>query len=268
MPLGYTPDAADFALAGLRAEALELTGVREERLALVGLRAQDFSLTHVGTRPSLLTSLIAYWKLEDTAEALGTYTLTNNGATFAAGKLGNAATLAAASSQYLTRAHASALSPTGDLTLSAWVKFSTLGANRPVVFKALDLVTASSTEYGIYYSSGANRIRFWFRSGAAAANINADNLGAPSTGVWYHVLCRISGTTASVVVNGGTANTGTANSPRSTTTQDLYFGRVLVAGTPAYLDGQIDAVGLWGRAVTDDEAALLYGSGSGLAYPF
>lgn len=249
--------ASDFHLRGLRADGFSLRG----------LRADAFHLAD-SVPSSLITGLIGFWKLADLTDAFGGFTLTNNGGvTFTTGKVGNAASLASASSQYLSRAHAAALSPTGDMTLSAWVKFNTLTGNRPVVMKALDLATASSTEWGIYYSSSANRIRAWYRNGAAAANINGDVLGAPATGTWYHCLLRIASGVVSLNINGGAANTASGIT-RATTTQDLFFGRVLVASTPAYLDGLLDAVGLWGRAVSDSEAAALYASGNGIEFPF
>src|SRR3954464_8446679 len=84
-----------------------------------------------------LTSLVSYWKLSDVNDSVGGNTLTNgNTVTFTSGKIGNAATFVAASSQRLSHAANAALR-TGDIdfTIPAWAKFASQPANPIVVGK-------------------------------------------------------------------------------------------------------------------------------------
>jgi hypothetical protein len=90
----------------------------------------------------------------------------------------------------------------------------------------------------------------------------------PSTATWYHisVVYNAAAGTALFYVNGsqqGTTQTGMETSIFNGG-DALWIGR----GEGKYLDGVMDELGIWSRALTSTEVTSLYNGGSGLQYPF
>ena len=205
---------------------------------------------------SLSDNLRAFWKLADTSDSgPNGFTLTNNNTvTFVAGKIGDAARFAAASSQYLSRAdHASLSFGNVDFSISVWVKLASTGITRPIVNKA-------SAEWRLGITS-ANKIIFQFPGGGALTHSLA-----LSASTWYHVVAWYDAAADLmwIAINDGTPESASDSVGPVDSTNDLRVGRL---GT-AYWDGDLDALGIWGRVLTAGERTQLYNSGNGLEYPF
>lgn len=220
------------------------------------------------------TSLISVWALDEASgnatDSHGSNTLTDtNTVARVTGLLGNCGDFEDTNSEYFTVADNASLSMGHvDCTITYWVKFESLGTIRDCVSKWGG--TASTQEYLTGYSSSTNRIRFLVNNTAATVTtgVNADNLGAPSTGVWYFVACWHDDTASEIgiKVNDGTANTAsTSGGIRDSTTNFQVGAR---PGPGNYHDGLIDQVTVWKRVLTAGEITTLYNSGNGLAYPW
>ena len=72
--------------------------------------------------------------------------------------------------------------------------------------------------------------------------------------------------TVRIRVNNGTLESGTATTANANCTDPMFFGSQF--GTVRWLDGFLDAWGLWERVLTTDEQTALYNGGSGLEHPF
>jgi trimeric autotransporter adhesin len=216
----------------------------------------------------LLTSLVAYWKLDEAsgtradATGRGNNLTDNNTVTQAAGKVGSAAQFTAANSEYLRVADNADIS-TGnvDFTLACWLQLATKGARRGAVAK--DNNAGAGVEYELEYENTTDRIRWRVRG----ETLNADVLGSPAAGTWYFVVAWHDSAQAKrfVQVNDGTANSAAQITPPADGAAALDIGR-WEAGF--YWDGLIDEVGFWKRVLTAAERTTLYNGGAGRTYPF
>lgn len=222
---------------------------------------------------SLVTGCRAFWTLD---EASGTradetgngHTLTdNNTVTSATGKVGNAASFAAANSERLTEAHTASLQ-FGDQswTVSAWVKLATKTAIRPIYTR--DNNVAGEREFVLNYDNGADRFLIYVFKTVGNDQLNADVLGSPSLATWYHILTWRDNvrSTLNIRVNLGTPNSMASTGAGASATLTTEIGGW--AGNAAYMDGQIDAVGFWARTLTEAEMVTLYAAGRGSQFPF
>jgi hypothetical protein len=146
------------------------------------------------------------------------------------------------------------LNPTGDLTVEAWAKPTTLdGLTRAVVHKGSG--TSSTTwQYRLTLHSN-NQWRGCVYAGSASACVLAP--GTASTSNWTHLVLTRSGKTVTLYVNGASVGTATFSTPLNKTTGSFGIGR---AGSSAtnYFKGGIDEVALYSSALTASRVAAHY----------
>ena len=206
---------------------------------------------------ALTDNLLAFYKLSDLTDSSGNNrTLTDNGnVSFASGKIGNAAVFDG--SNYLT-ASFSSFGPigTGDFTASVWVKFNNLDSNNPHII-SFD----GGFALGVYQLESGTRVDVNIAGVAGMSNVITEQ---SIIGNWTHFLIqRISGVVYTYV-NGSltTGGEGSYAGDADLTGTDFYIG--CHPGPILNVDGQIDAVGIWNRSLSDAEVAELYNSGNGL----
>lgn len=228
----------------------------------------------------LLTGLVAYWKLE---EASGTREDAHTGnidlalavgsVGNAAGKHGNAAAFVADGN--VLQSSNTALRPTGDFTVAAWVNAMALaGASswgRGIASFHSGAEPAAGDWYVSVHADGVLRFAYNTTSGSAdpTATSITDTAYVTSLATWYHLAFRRSGGTKSIWVNGVSRGLS-ASTPSFASNWGLQnFNLAQVWSDPAYCwDGLIDSVGIWSRALSDAEIGELYATGDGLDYPF
>jgi len=224
---------------------------------------------------SLLTSLVSYWNLNETSgtrsDAHSTNDLTdNNFVTSNTGILGNAGQFTRADNEFLSHVDNADLS-TGDIdfTFTAWVYLDDKTTHQRIITK-LNTV-GNNREYIVGYDLSANRLFFIVYhdgTGGSATQVDADNLGSPSTATWYFVVCWHDATanTLNIQVNNGTADSAAHSTGSFDGTATFNIGAQQSANQ--WWNGRIDEVGFWKRTLTAGEKTSLYNSGSGFAYPF
>jgi Concanavalin A-like lectin/glucanases superfamily len=219
----------------------------------------------------LTDSLISYWKLDessgDALDAHGTNDLTdNNTVGSASGKINGARDFEAANGEYFSRADNAGLS-TGDIdfTFAAWVNAESL-SGFPVVANKGWAGSGGGREWILYYRTDASRFRFAVEN--ETAEVDANTLGAASTGTWYHVVCWHDSVNnqIGIAVNGGSADTAAYSGGVTDAAGDFRIGASPTQSL--YWDGLIDEAGFWKRVLSSAERLVLYNGGSGLAYPF
>jgi hypothetical protein len=202
---------------------------------------------------ALTDNLQAFYKLSDTSDSSGNNrTLTNNGnVSFAAGKIGNAAVFDG--SNYLQ----APINQAGiaDFSISAWVNISSEMA------WIVDGVTGSGDgfSYGgieLYYESG----NVYF-----GAYIEGGNYVTAQTDInqWKHLAGTRTGGIYKLYIDGFLANTEVLSDSLIPGGNPIGIG-ANSDGTWGNVIGQIDAVGIWNRALSDAEVAELYNNGTGL----
>ncbi len=179
---------------------------------------------------------------------------------------GNAAAFTAASTMFLSIADNASLSMGAGVsfTLAGWVWFNGLGTVQGVAGKSVTTVAllALLGEY-VLYKDAADKINFYVSDGATA--VTTPSTGTVTASAWHFVVGRRDGVNISVSVdNGAFANTASSVAAQDSTGA-FVLGGVDAAGTTP-LDGKMDAVGLWKRALSNAEVTQLYNGGTGLRY--
>jgi len=230
---------------------------------------------------ALIDNILSYWKLDETSgnrsDSVGSNTLTdNNTVGNATGKISNAASFTSSSSEYLSIATGSQ-SPDlsiggsgGDIFISAWVKLATKPAN------AMQMVTKyefsdGKREYALYWDNADDRFKLIVFDATTNSNtVTASTFGAPSTGVWYHVMAWVDNVanTVNICVNNGTVDSTSLTVTTHNGTATFRLGAAGNATPIEYWNGDIDETGVWNRVLSSSERTFLYNSTSGITYPF
>lgn len=191
--------------------------------------------------PGLLNGLLAFYKLDDATDASGNgNTLTNTGGvTFGSGKIGNAASF-----NDSNRLESPVSIPLGTAaTISCWFKPTVLNYTYGTIvgfFTGLNLAVSNSNTITV------DDFTQPFISGPSV-----------SENTWYHVVVKVESGVCYLYVNGSIY---TQQNSILQTTPSFKIGGEL----GDYFTGQIDAVGIWNRALNGTEITELYNSGSGL----
>lgn len=213
---------------------------------------------------ALTDGLIGYWKMDDNSnDALGSRNGSDTSMTYSTGKINNAGVFNGSSSA-VTIANHTSLFPTS-LTVSLWINFTTVQQNKHI----FTLQNANDSPYlgfSIFVEDSANGKKIWSatRSTSFGWVASTNNL---NDGNWHHVVVTFDSGTHTMWVDGTQNSQNTGKTLVWDTGANLMFGKFYnYAG--GYYNGKLDEVGYWNRALTSDEIATLYNSGSGTAYPF
>jgi hypothetical protein len=231
--------------------------------------------TAISTHPTLKNDLRAYWTF-DVDGSFPDETGTNGDGTLLgvthvdAGKIGGA---------YSFDGDSSILVPDNDalsfevgvgrdtpFSVSVWVNVTNTNQARVIMAKVSDEAnmewTVSYTGYLhlACYDSGGNYF-------TATTQPNST-----SVGVWQHVVMIYDGTQApagvelyldGVLLPSGGESAGYTG--MTNTSHPLHIGRLGSYDNHQFL-GTMDEMGIWGRALTGDEVAVLYNDGAGVPY--
>ncbi len=218
----------------------------------------------------VIDNLIALWSLDESSgnaiDAQGTNTLTDNGGiTSAAGAgadTGTSRDFAYLSSQFFGHASNSDLS-TGDIEYSfaGWFYIRAVTAGVQAIVSKDD---TGQQEFKIDWASG--NIRYRTNNGA----FDSVQVAAASTVTWYFFACgqRIQGGGKElwISVDNGSRVTDTVDVPATTQSSEFRLGAVAQIGFEEFLDGRLDEIGFWKRALSDDDLTFLYNAAAGRSY--
>jgi hypothetical protein len=227
----------------------------------------------------LLNGLLAYWKLDTT----GWIDSSGNGRNLTlvgslsnpAGLIGNSATGFSNSNYLITPSGLAPLS--GQRTYSAWVYFNSNDIGYQMIF-----VEGGSSDYQStqpFYVEVNNTITSLFTTALPEDNTWTNVMGTaivPNTGVWYHLVQTLDGSIGKFYVNGNLEASSAYSDPIAAPDIDRFLlGRYYTnidynenASNPLVLDGKLDEVGVWNRALSQAEVTSLYNAGAGKTYPF
>ncbi len=222
--------------------------------------AKQFQIDTGGT---LTTGLMSYFKLDNVNDFWNAYNLTNGNSTaFATGKVGNGADFESSSSNYLRIADNLGITG-GAFSASLWVKFeSNTGADQTLFFKS---DATNFVEYLLQLES-FNTLKFYRQKAGGAFLSNTVSVSwTPTTGVWYHIVCTNNGSESRVYIDTvDSGNVATSGNGTSTAVNQLNIGG-WARGVPTqnWVDGTIDELGIWDKALNATERGDLYNAGSG-----
>lgn len=216
-----------------------------------------------GTSNSLTTGLVDEWKLDESSgnasDSVGGFTLTNQGsATFVSGKINNAVSNLAASSQMLYVSNTSLSGTITNISMTGWIHRGS---------------SANNVAFG-FGSTSTNRFNIlWFSDGNLYIQIAKGGTTYSSTALsgtgWHHVAVVYDGTQSTdasrvlCYIDGVKKTlTFTGTSPSSYTVAPVFYvGRDTANG---YSTGLFDCVLLYNIPISSNVVTSLYNAGNGV----
>ena len=232
------------------------------RLLTYSYDALNRPLGSADTWPTLYTDILAWWSLNETsgarADSTGNgYTLAdNNSVGSATGKVYPNGALFDGTN-YLSTAGLS-FNGLSSFSIAFWFNPSSF-TTTPYPGLVSDR-TSTNWNIQILVVSGT----LYLFLGSATLQMPVSGTISPSN--WYFVAATWDGSTATLSINNGTPATGTYTGLLNATGNPVIVGGTDGAGgSTGALDGTMDAVGIWSRALSASEITELYNGGSGLA---
>lgn len=221
--------------------------------------------TTTTTLPSICDSLVAYWKLDEAsgtrvdATGRGNDLEPTNAPGTAAGVINDGVDFVAASSQKLSIAHTADTKLAGEFTVSAWVYLNSLptGSDHMLIV-GTDGSTGGAGGVGWVMAVGSLHMKFRISYTGGTEEFACLDFGTPPTGEWIHVAAYLRDGVGYIKVNNvNVYSSAFASTPNDDASVDLAMGLKTQSGWVA-LDGRVDEVGIWSRALTDEEITELY----------
>ena len=216
---------------------------------------------------ALTDNIVAYYKMDgDSTDATGNgHTGSGTNVTYSAthAVINQAVNLPGTGGSQVLVPNNAGFNGTTAATFSAWVYFTTLlGTTQSILSKC----TSNGSAYMAMWKFSTNKFSASFDTGNGSHQITGGTTVLVNTR--YHVVATYDGTTVSLYVNGvSDATPITASFSMTPGTGSVGIG-VLGDLAAQRLDGIIDEVGWWSRAISSSEVTQLYNSGAGLQYPF
>lgn len=215
------------------------------------------------TDGTLLTNLISHWDMEDLIDFYGSNNFTNNGsAVFSAGKINNAVDFGAANAtKYLSCGN---LGVNGGLvSMDCWVNITTApAAGTGYAILSQGNNTAMVAYSLIYQNTGGVYTVEFHRNRYAVLNNVAASTFTLTPGTWYHIMGVYDGTNITVYINNANSATTTGSGNGSNAYGDGFLvGRAIYTGS--FTSGLVDLANVWSKALSANERADQYNSGSG-----
>lgn len=221
---------------------------------------------------TLLNDLMAYWKLDEHEEnpSWTVYDSTENNYDGAAGnivfsssgKINGCYGFTGISSSVII---GNVIKPTTALSISFWFK-TTYNGSEQFIIDHTDYDGAWKGYRVTIYNTGS--LGLMLANGITGDLLDVAYSSGKDDGNWHHVLITFNGSNVYMYVD-GVKNSGWswAHTIAYVAAGDnLLLGNNTASSLP--LNGELDEVGIWNRALTDSEAAELYNSGNGVSYPF
>jgi hypothetical protein len=140
----------------------------------------------------------------------------------------------------------------GDFSLQIWVNFSGASTAQQL------LVERGGGAEGWMFSRLADGSLEW--RGTPSAVLTTTSITV-SSGVWHHLVVRRRGTSFALYYDGASVASATTATPITATREALCVGRRYNGAFP--LDGRVDELAIWSRALTDAEITGIYNARAG-----
>ncbi|HBO44067.1 MAG TPA: hypothetical protein DD670_09065 [Planctomycetaceae bacterium] len=237
----------------------------------------------VAVDPALQGGLVAYWSFDEgagttVADTIGGDNATLIGGTWTTGLLGGALSFNGTTDGVLVGAPTSLDLGTNACTISAWVKLGVLPSGAGSAFTGI--FDSLLDGYVMYVDKSANEIRMKVNS-ADSSNVyvGATRPGAADTSQfditdWHHVVGTFDGAFGRLYYDGQLMDTVGVSKAGGTQVQSGQVAGIgyqpeapnasgVLQPNQGYLNGALDEMAIWNRAINADEILYLYNAGVG-----
>ena len=146
---------------------------------------------------------------------------------------------------------------TGALSITAWVKFDSIGSFPMIYAKGKYSDDLAGYQFYVFSPGGQAQLVFYDGGSGGAPSYGSTSL---STGVWYHVaVTRSASRGITLYLNGSPDGTDTRTGSPSTGTLDINIGSDYGGN---YLDGLIDEVAVFNSVLSASDISSIYNSGT------
>jgi hypothetical protein len=243
----------------LRAKATDMAG-NVATSAVVNVQIQNI----------VTNGLVGYWTFDEgsgtqaaDSSGFGDTASLNTGAAWTTNAVlgAGALLLNAASAASASVPDSSALEISGDLTITMWVKHNSLPATNSWMYY-LDKGQNSQENYGFgaYSDATGTRLFFEFIDATGTSRYYTQGTGLPlSSGVWTHVAVVFNHTSGqlSFFIKGQQVSSTTVSQLLTVAANPLVIGQQNITGYEFYLNGSIDDLRIYNRALTATEINTL-----------
>ena len=207
--------------------------------------------------------LVGYWPFNGNAndESGNGNNGVVNGATLISNRFGNAnsAYYFDGVSNFISVEDHPSIQLTTSLTLSAWMREDTLKLEQPLLGKGRSF---NQTGYALFHRALGQGVS----SGMSLVNNTIYNevfvdQSMLSIGEWHNLVGTYNGNTGKLYLDGVLINSldNTMNLIYNEETK-IYFGHEVQYGHIRFFEGSLDDIGIWNRALSDQEITNLYNS--------
>jgi hypothetical protein len=153
----------------------------------------------------------------------------------------------------------------GDFSVDAWVKFKSLTGDQSIVDKMNAPTTVVNSDGWRLLKQADNHIWFCFGGGTVngcqpSASTTVRSNATVNANIFYHIAAVKSGSSIRLYINGSLDNTNTLTAFTDTNSVDLFAGSD--ADSSAFMNGLIDEIELFNRALTATEIQSIFSAGS------
>ncbi|MFZ5876513.1 MAG: kelch repeat-containing protein [Nitrospirota bacterium] len=150
---------------------------------------------------------------------------------------------------------------TGPLSIEAWVRLDTLNPG-PILWKGSDPGARMTSPYSLVITTAGN-LEGWIGDGVAFEAVSSSTTFP--LGTFVHVAFTVDGSTLRLYINGELDATAPQTIVPYSSSFNLQIGSVeggSLGGTPLTLDGAIDELKLYARALSQEEIQSIISTGS------
>jgi hypothetical protein len=217
------------------------------------------------------TGLIGWWPFNGNAnDASGNGNNgTVNGATLTADRnsVANKAYNFNGTSNFISINPSSQAFPNG-ISISIWAKISGLNSNTNCNLGCAQFLVSRSNDFSnghfkIGYSqntvaAGGQKFGGSINSASGAGNVNGTTAYTYPQTTWKHLVITYNNSQVKLYINGLLNATTNYTTPITNINSLIYFGRHVDATYSYFVNGQLDDIGIWNRALTTCEVTNLY----------
>jgi hypothetical protein len=157
-------------------------------------------------------------------------------------------------SSYIDCGNNSSLDITGAITMSAWIKRTSIGAVHRILHKGGQSNVALDYTFGF----GTSNTVFFYASKSNSSTVGVRTNKTYTTNEWLYIVGTYNGTTYRIYVNGVEMPTTEGASGTNTSTSSLFIGAR--NDGDQHMNGYIDDVRIYNRALSQEEITKLYES--------